>query len=235
MSSKRRCCSVEKCLRPARKNGDKCSIHNITERNIQCPICLDNDSMSKMFPLSCCHFIHLDCAVGMNKLECPMCRERIINLPVEVKRKIEHNGKEYEKEKIEDERREIIEHERRRGGGRQPIELEIIMALKYLSEIGFPDHIIPEHVTMEVDPNSPPPPPGTIFKTIINLICNELRLQDDSPDEDIDITDDLFPESSLTPIQRVMTLKTFQGQTIMKVDFKLSNIPPTFITYSAFD
>jgi len=71
--------------------------------NEECPICLDKDET--MFTLKCKHRMHIDCAKGMLKLQCPLCRKKITTFPKEIKDKIRENEAASLREAIDEESR----------------------------------------------------------------------------------------------------------------------------------
>lgn len=99
---------VLKKFKPRETPGEtllKTPTHPKPKHNSPCPICLDEEE--DMFVLNCSHAIHLECASGMIKKECPICREEMKNLPQELNRKLETNAKEYKDEVIREEQEEI--------------------------------------------------------------------------------------------------------------------------------
>jgi hypothetical protein len=72
---------------------------------MECSICFEVSD----FKLICGHFIHLDCIENVHKLECPMCRAELTNLPQNVIDKINENARVYRAALIEEERRAIFQ------------------------------------------------------------------------------------------------------------------------------
>lgn len=168
-----------KCFRPANENSDFCEVHrqrNETKYlNDDCPICLDSEN--EMYPLPCFHKAHLDCLAGMTKLECPFCRAKILNLPIDVRKQIEKNGAEYKEQVHEEERQEVLEMLEREHSiiERLPPQAELILAMKYVFELGVPLQLIPESVVIEIDAESPLPEPGSIFQNAVRKILNLIQ------------------------------------------------------------
>lgn len=52
--------------------------------NEECPICLDSNPEENLFVLSCGHAVHQNCLRRSRKLECPLCREPLRNIPVDI-------------------------------------------------------------------------------------------------------------------------------------------------------
>lgn len=190
-----------KCFRPKLENSEFCQVHTKVELNDPCPICLEKDG--NMYPLSCLHRIHLECMEGFTKLQCPICRAKLLNIPDELRKKIEKNGEVYKEEVCEEERRELLEYLERENSitQRLPPNVELLLALKYVAELGVPVCLIPSDVTIEIDVDSPLPEPGSIFqnavKKILELIQNHVIEinEDDECDSCYELT--LSEEESL--------------------------------------
>jgi hypothetical protein len=95
------------CLKKVIVGTDRCIYHPKIEisddpetlgvgYNTECPICLESfDAPGQNVGIhtsGCGHKCHLQCMVGMIKLECPTCRAEIINLPTEISRAIDRNS-----------------------------------------------------------------------------------------------------------------------------------------------
>lgn len=172
--------------------------------NDTCPICQENDESLKpgtivseehgdkevkWYPLPCMHRAHIHCMEGMNKLECPMCRSKIINLPDSVKLKIEENAKKLAAENLEEQLRadrEFMENLALEHHIRPPPQMELFMALRYLFELGICPSLIPGGLTLEIDPESPLPPAGFIFQNAVANIIEHIqsRIRDRVSEED---------------------------------------------------
>lgn len=162
--------------------------------NETCPICLDDDGDGKLYPLPCSHRGHLDCFSGMTKLECPLCKAHINNFPKSVKDQIIANGAKYEEEQaVEYEAyiREMNEREREQLQTlenmpvRLPPQMELILALKYVFQLGIPVSLIPIETILELDPSSPLPDPGSIFQNAVRHILSTIQQRTGvSPEED---------------------------------------------------
>jgi len=188
--------SGSKCFRRAEENSDFCSYHNARIENAEntaqylnddCPICLE--TKGEMYPLPCFHRAHLECLSGMTKLECPFCRAKLSNLPLAVRTKIEKNGEDYKEQVHEEERQEILELLEREGRitERIPPHVELMLAMKYVFELGIPLQMIPPSVIIELDTDSPLPDPGSIFqnavKKILHLIETHVLTKDVEEDD----------------------------------------------------
>ena len=144
-----------------------------------------------MHLLSCHHRCHLECLKGMIKVECPLCRSPIINLPPGVADGILAKGREFVRETEEERSREFMRELREEMSmtdeqTRIPPQLEILMALRYLCELGIPPSRIPSRVNLEIDPESPLPTSGSIFQTTINRIIDIIQRQVDEPPKEED-------------------------------------------------
>ncbi|HMP28323.1 MAG TPA: RING-H2 finger protein [Saprospiraceae bacterium] len=178
----------KKCMRPVEKGGEKCKFHKIL--NEDCPICLENDSdAQEWLLLSCTHRAHKECLKGMNKLECPICRGKIINLPADVKVAIENNREDYEVEiQAEEEQqfREMMQNEIQQD---PPPQLAIMLALRYVHQLGIPVHIIPQSISLEIDPGSPLPPAVYIFNQAVLQMMKCIQTTYLKNEDDIQETD----------------------------------------------
>jgi len=76
----------KKCMNMV-KNERYCYRH----RNLSnCPICFEVVNSRK---LDCGHEMHESCMSGLNKLECPLCRKTLKNIPKHIKKIITCNIK----------------------------------------------------------------------------------------------------------------------------------------------
>ena len=188
-----------------------------------CPICQEDDKSLrpgstteeghevKWYPLSCTHRIHVHCLKGMNKLQCPICRGKLINLPDNIRLIIEENTKRVKAENVEEEHREIMEMIHNGAAtDRPPPQMELIMAMRYIYELGVPPHLIPGSITLEIDPENPLPYLGYIFQNAVahilehiqnTYICQccgaEVEEIDDFDDGSLDLADGSDPEEEI--------------------------------------
>lgn len=186
-----------KCLRKPLPGNTKCSTHAKlsdaprAEINKECAICLLEEE-EDMYLLSCHHRFHIECLKGMNKLECPLCRSEIINLPTNVAAKIRENGRQYAQEQSE-ERDQLARMIQREINGealsRIPPQMEALLGLRYLYQLGIPAHRIPTTTDIELDPESPLPAPGSIFQVMVSRIISEIQQQAASHPEEEDVSD----------------------------------------------
>jgi len=186
-----------KCLRRALQGGTKCSAHFKPEKpahiNSECPICLESEEKD-MYLLSCHHRCHLECLKGMNSIECPLCRTEIINLPNHIKQTILDNSKKYKEEQINEEhemlqrafQQELASSE---YNYRIPPQMEIVMAMRYLYELGIPPSRIPSGIELTIDPESPLPDPGSIFQVAVRRMIDVIQRQVDEPVEEEDCSE----------------------------------------------
>src|SRR6202000_886517 len=60
--------------------GKYCRFHrpkSELEKDAECPICMENlDNVTS--PLSCGHWVHMNCIVAWGKQSCPICRQVIV-------------------------------------------------------------------------------------------------------------------------------------------------------------
>lgn len=192
-----------KCFRkiPSNSKSKLCEYHSalLDEKtkntfNEICPICQEGDEDMKpgtmvdiegenvevkWYPLSCMHRAHIHCMKGMNKLECPMCRSKIMNLPDSIRLTINSNSEKLKAENLEEQLqadRAFIEDLARQGGTvRPPPQMELLMAMRYIFELGIPPSLIPGGITLEIDPESPLPHPGFIFQNAVANIIEHIQ------------------------------------------------------------
>lgn len=192
------------CFRKIQRGERFCSYHLATTTpssiNDICPICQEDDKSLrpgstteeghevKWYPLSCTHRIHVHCLKGMHEtrdaklkrfiLQCPICRGNVINLPDNIRLIIEENTKRVEAENVEEEHREIMEmihNGTAAAADRPPPQMELIMAMRYIYELGVPPHLIPGSITLEIDPESPLPYLGYIFQNAVAHILEHIQ------------------------------------------------------------
>lgn len=71
--------STEKNSNKTEDNGNQTEDKSVNEEEISCCICLEIlDSSKNSHTLEkCSHTMHLECIMGLRKLECPLCRKEI--------------------------------------------------------------------------------------------------------------------------------------------------------------
>jgi hypothetical protein len=203
--------------------------------NSVCAICLEEGETAesgKLYPLSCSHRFHVNCLSGMTKAECPMCRKPAINLPKSVKGKIDENERKYKQETNEQEEREfreMIESEAMSYQAvRLPPQIEIILAMKYIVELGIPVSMIPIDTILELDPQSPLPDPGSIFQNTVKLLIEVIQkrtlstTEEDDPVENDE--DELVLDGDENPFE-------FEGEDLQIVH-TVRTVPMRGISYS---
>ncbi len=104
-----RCLSMnrfhERCLNMTKCDSGFCNSHKIKifEKPEECPICMEclKDETS---PLSCGHWVHMECLGNLDKYDCPLCRKNIKScLPKDILIKIKNNkNKNIEGEELEE-------------------------------------------------------------------------------------------------------------------------------------
>ncbi len=215
------------CFRKTKKGERFCEFHlaeqTPTVLNDICPICQEDDKSLrpgstteegddvKWYPLSCMHRTHVHCLKGMNKLQCPICRGTLINLPDSIRITIEENSRRVEAENIEEEHREILDmigNAAAAAANRPPPQMELVMAMRYIYELGVPPHLIPGSITLEIDPESPLPFVGYIFQNAVahmleyiqnTYICQCCGAEVDPDAEDIEEEIDISGEELEQP------------------------------------
>lgn len=148
--------------------------------NTECPICFsdhENSATAVFHLMSCLHRIHLECAKGLNSFECPICRKNVNNFPDYIKSAIEVNSK-VRAEAVELEDRQnlqrVVEQELQRAPPRATIEQEILSALQYVRNFKIPLKFIPTKILVTVFKDTPSPPEGVVFCTIIDYISKNI-------------------------------------------------------------
>jgi hypothetical protein len=85
------------------ENASRCAYHVISSTieplfscesfNTECPICLEKIGLDSAIEHKnvCGHVCHIKCMAGMTKLECPICRAVMINIPTTISATIDQN------------------------------------------------------------------------------------------------------------------------------------------------
>lgn len=201
------------CMRPS--NDGRCKIHKII--NTECPICLECED-NEWFTLSCNHRAHTECLKGMVKLECPLCRSNITNLPNQIEQTIKKQSEEYKIEQEEEERNEIIQMMSEFESSPQ---IPILLALSYLNQLGVPSNIIPQNIDITLDPESPIPPFSYIFADIVSNVIEYMQTRIAEPE--ISENDSSFENQDMMHSIRTRTSENSDENTII---FNISNLPP---------
>lgn len=253
-------CSVKKCMRPVAKsipeneNTKKLCRYHFGSRetppkpeqnfNDVCPICLEEETPEmKLHSFSCSHKAHLSCLDGMTKMECPICRAEINNLPAKIINKIRENGEKYEEEIERENEQAFLEMMREEGAlasSRLPPQMELVLALKYVFQLGIPIYFIPMETILELDPSSPLPAPGSIFQNAVKHILESISqrvnsvVEEDDYDEtesstDEEPTDEDNPfhmeGDDLQIVHRVRTVLPRRTGTISTINFRIATLP----------
>lgn len=102
-------CVIPRCKNIGNKKYDMCKKH-ITqykfEKPDECCVCLDDLKEEKHPLLNCGHWIHHKCVIMTGKEECPCCRAKV-SLNKEQQRELNDIKNKNQREKIEEEQREI--------------------------------------------------------------------------------------------------------------------------------
>ena len=150
--------------------------------NTECPICFSENG--KMIMLSCFHRFHEECLGGHTNLNCPQCRQHVVNWPPLLKEKIEKNSKKFQSELDEEERQNILENElqeNRRFLSRvamilqPPPQVEVETALQYLRDNGIPMRYLPRKIKIVVRRGQPRMDPGILFNAIISQVMEHIH------------------------------------------------------------
>lgn len=211
-------CEYKKCLRRTLKGYKKCIRHVLMTQkfyNEECPICLGDDEKD-MYPLSCLHRIHKECAKGLTKLECPLCKQKIINFPDSLVDQIKKNGKKLEQEREEEERREILES----MNFLIPPQMVILQVIREMIDMGVPPDAIPSSIGIHFD---------TPDMHISSELLRELFLDSlsDLLNVDIDESDDGDDDdNSDTSSNERRTISSTGNAVVGTITFFLSDLPP---------
>lgn len=157
-----------KCTGSVSKNGGGvyCKKHrNTVSLNDECPVCCEK---GPMYPLSCPHKMHLDCMRGMVEDTCPICRSKILNLPIFIREQIRKNRKQHQHEREEEDMREAQSYYDQQAAKISP-QVQILLALAYLRDLGIPYERIP-NVELILDPRIPYPCRGSIFSMVVSNV-----------------------------------------------------------------
>jgi hypothetical protein len=140
----------------------------------------------------CSHKLHIECAKGLKSKLCPLCRVVVINYPTEIDNIITENERNNRIKTEEEDRVNLINNENIslpfenfaliRIGQR----IEVMCAMIFLRENGVPIRYIPTEINVGIPRDSPVPPEGVIFNTIVNYIIRN-------------INDDISKETEFTP------------------------------------
>jgi hypothetical protein len=157
---------------------------------------------------------------GMIKLECPLCRAPIINLPKKISNQIKSNGKNYAEE-VEEENRQALINEL----GSESIfpEMEVLLALRFLAEADVPLQFLPSTISVNY---SLRPRAGELFSMMVNLVAQEIDLaldgEDTGVDEDIDDFD--FQDDEFNIIRIIAS--SSDASPIRTISFTMDDLPP---------
>ena len=170
------------------------TIGGLSEKTV-CPVCLDDDG--DQLALACRHRAHEECLQGIIKLECPLCRAVIKKDDVSegLFRKITLNAKQraeqLEMENLEAARRYASQHSETRV--QMLLQMEILLALKYLYAIGIPESRMPREIDLQIDPTSPAPTEGSMFNRIVSRVLEMIQNEISDEPEEIDVGGDALP------------------------------------------
>jgi hypothetical protein len=173
--------------------------------NTECPICFSEENY--MLILSCLHKFHRDCLDGHTSLDCPTCRQPVVNWPPDLKKKILTNSSKLQSELESEDRRRLIDMQNSESEFmsrmslflQPPPQVEISAAMQYLREQGIPLRYIPESICVGVTKNHPRPAPGVLFSAVISqvmqkveddLACGDLEVEEIELDEENPFTDE---------------------------------------------
>lgn len=182
---------------------------------MECIICWDDNGCHK---LGCNHYIHLQCATQLFSLNCPLCQQEMNNLPDDCKEQINKNTIARQQE-LDNEDREAaeafnrfnIDLEQVLGSTFRTPQIELMLAVSALRQMGIPLRFIPNELNIELGLNDPVPIPGFITGSIGNEVMERIQheigdFEDDSDTIDDGISDDedVFREDDMINSMRML-------------------------------
>lgn len=79
-----------------------------------------------------------------------------------------------------------------------PPQVSMMLALRYVYELGIPPQMIPTSITLELDPSSPLPPPNYIFSQTVTRLITSIKQNLLNSEKDIDECDEgLFEQNQI--------------------------------------
>lgn len=213
------------CKKKCLEGSDCCEIHknqsvNTTGKsyntetgpsyNEDCPICFS--SVGEMHLTPCMHQLHIECAKGMSKVECPLCMAEVSNFPLEVVKQIKSNGEEYQSKLDREDFENFVAYQNERENTvstihvSPPLRVEIASAMQFLKESGIPLEYIPTSVKLSIIQDNPTIPQGTLFYAIvghaIEKVAKDIKDFSDSnigsSSSDDDDEENPFPDNNAT-------------------------------------
>lgn len=177
-------------------------IQNITPGafNTECPICFLDDG--HMLILSCLHKFHRKCLEGHTSLECPTCRQSVVNWPPELKRKLQENQSKLQSDLEISDRRRLIDMQNSQSEFlssmslflQPPPQIEISAAMQYLREQGIPLRYIPESICVGITKNHPRPSPGVLYSAVISQVMQ--KVEDDLASGELEVEEVDFDQDN---------------------------------------
>jgi hypothetical protein len=181
--------------------------------NEECPICLEKDTVG-MYPMSCHHQIHYECAKGLTSLVCPLCRANIINFPTSLKQMIIENGRKYQDEVVEEERRQIVEHI-----SSQLPQMEIPYAIRVLLMDGYPVEALPRNIRAAYHTPDVFVPRGVTYSAFISSVFALAHQLSEIPDDDDDFEIPDLQGTRHTDISTTVSIDDHENLTQIYVEF----------------
>lgn len=174
----------------------------------KCPVCLEDEG--DMLRLSCSHYIHDECSMGLTSSTCPICRGLVDNWPDEILTQIIINEDERRQELLDEEHDVLVEENGEVANFlnemlHPPPQLEIISAIRFLTGTGIPYRYIPQQVNVTIDQGQPQADIGTLFSATIGQVLEQMQddiastmTDDESSSSD---NDDPFDDENQESIQ----------------------------------
>lgn len=214
-------CCKKKCLEGSNycelhknqssSSGDNSTTASTSYYNEECPICFSSTGQMHLTP--CMHQIHIDCAKGMNNLECPLCMTPVSNYPRDVAEQIKSNGVGYQNKLDREDFENFIAHQNEADREAPtihvspPLRIEIMSAIHFLLENGIPIEYIPTSVEISIFQDNPTFPQGTLFYAIvghsIEKVTKDMEDLFDSGHDESESEDDEDDEENPFPNENI--------------------------------
>lgn len=178
-------------------SDEKVNVSDQNAFNTTCPICLVDEN-DNMIILSCLHRLHEDCCKGLTDLNCPLCNQHVVNWPSKIKEIILDNKKKWKEELDEEDRQSALAFQEQNSFLflQPPPQVEVMGALQFLRESGFPLQFLPENIEIETQRDAPRFEPGVLFETIIYNIVNRIDVGEEIEPELSNSDEDPFEEEN---------------------------------------
>ena len=164
------------------KMSDNINFVDKTAFNTECPVCFEEEG--NMIILSCLHRFHEECLQGHINLNCPQCRQYVVNWPPSLKKKIEENSKQFSSELDEEDRQNLVDQQINENRNflsqmtmflQPPPQVEVATALNFLRDRGIPMRYLPRKIRIAVKRGQPRPQPGVLYHAVIGQVLEQIQ------------------------------------------------------------